>query len=119
MIRRWLVVALMLLVPAFAGTEEPKKAEAKKEAKAEAKPGLVPFRLTDTHHTLVRVKINGKGPFNFIVDTGCVKRLSGSIVTNLNTPCCKRSVGTRGDRLQRHFFFLKPTRSTIAAARHA
>src|SRR5262249_12678580 len=23
------------------------------------------------HHTMVRVKINGKGPFNFIVDTGC------------------------------------------------
>ena len=31
----------------------------------------MPFRLTDTNHTLVRVKINGKGPFNFIVDTGC------------------------------------------------
>ncbi|MBI2804135.1 MAG: PDZ domain-containing protein [Planctomycetes bacterium] len=64
---RWLGIGLVLLVPslAFAG-------DTKKSAKTfDAKPRLVPFRLTDTHHTLVRVKINGKGPFNFIVDTGC------------------------------------------------
>jgi hypothetical protein len=30
----------------------------------------VPYRLTKTKHVLVRVKINGKGPFNFILDTG-------------------------------------------------
>jgi len=30
----------------------------------------VPYRLTDTQHVLVRAKINGKGPFNFILDTG-------------------------------------------------
>lgn len=30
----------------------------------------VPFRLTDTNHFLVRVRLNGKGPFNFLVDTG-------------------------------------------------
>src|SRR5262249_52747666 len=30
----------------------------------------VPFRLSDVKHVVVRVKINGKGPFNFIVDTG-------------------------------------------------
>ncbi len=30
----------------------------------------VPYRLTMTNHYLVRVKINGKGPFNFLVDTG-------------------------------------------------
>ncbi len=29
----------------------------------------VPYRLTDTNHFLVRVRINGKGPFNFLVDT--------------------------------------------------
>src|ERR1019366_4281832 len=78
---RWLVIALLLVFPALARAEGPKKVEAKKveakkvEAKKEAmielKPGKVPFRLTDTHHTLVRVKINGKGPFNFVVDTGC------------------------------------------------
>jgi len=30
----------------------------------------VPYHLTLTNHYLVRVKINGKGPFNFLVDTG-------------------------------------------------
>ncbi len=30
----------------------------------------VPYRLTDTQHVLVRAKINGKGPFNLILDTG-------------------------------------------------
>jgi hypothetical protein len=33
-------------------------------------PVSVPFRLTDTNHILIRVKINGQGPFNFIMDTG-------------------------------------------------
>jgi hypothetical protein len=41
------------------------------EPKSDSKPRLVPYRLTDTQHVLVRVKINGAGPFNFIVDTGC------------------------------------------------
>lgn len=30
----------------------------------------VPYRLTDTKHILIRAKINGKGPYNFILDTG-------------------------------------------------
>lgn len=30
----------------------------------------VPYRLTDTLHLVVRVKINGQGPFHFVVDTG-------------------------------------------------
>ncbi|MBL8800199.1 MAG: PDZ domain-containing protein [Planctomycetia bacterium] len=41
------------------------------DAKTENVPKhQVPFRLTDTKHVLVRAKINGKGPYNFIVDTG-------------------------------------------------
>lgn len=30
----------------------------------------VPYRITDTKHVLVRVKLNGTGPYNFILDTG-------------------------------------------------
>src|SRR5947208_5859831 len=30
----------------------------------------VPYRLTNTNHVLLRAKINGKGPYNFILDTG-------------------------------------------------
>lgn len=43
----------------------PTLADDKKPAKYE-----VPYRLTDTKHVLVRAKINGKGPFNLILDTG-------------------------------------------------
>jgi len=38
--------------------------------KADAKTYRVPYRLTNTNHVLLRAKINGKGPYNFIVDTG-------------------------------------------------
>ena len=30
----------------------------------------VPYRMTETNHFLVRVRIHGKGPLNFLVDTG-------------------------------------------------
>src|SRR5438094_1951025 len=39
-----------------------------KQAKGEV--FQVPYRLTATQHVLVRAKINGKGPYNFILDTG-------------------------------------------------
>jgi len=37
---------------------------------ADDAPIAVPFKLTDTQHIMVRVKLNGKGPFNLIIDTG-------------------------------------------------
>ncbi|AWM37949.1 Periplasmic serine endoprotease DegP precursor [Gemmata obscuriglobus] len=40
------------------------------KAAAKAETFEVPYRLTDTNHLMVRTKINGKGPFNLIVDTG-------------------------------------------------
>ncbi len=39
-------------------------------AKPAAKVYQVPYRLTNTNHVLVRAKLNGKGPYNFILDTG-------------------------------------------------
>jgi serine protease DegQ len=38
--------------------------------KKAAKRYEVPYRLTVPKHVMVRAKINGKGPFNFILDTG-------------------------------------------------
>src|SRR5437660_5240117 len=38
--------------------------------KPSASTHLVPYRLTDTFHVLVRAKINSHGPYNFIIDTG-------------------------------------------------
>jgi hypothetical protein len=41
-----------------------------KPAKGAVKSYEVPYSLTVPKHILVRAKINGKGPFNFILDTG-------------------------------------------------
>jgi len=43
-------------------------------------PALVPYRLTTTNHVLVRAKLNGKGPFNFILDTGAPAMFIGKKV---------------------------------------
>ena len=70
---RWWLLALSLgfapgLAPAHAArADDTPKADAVKVAEKEY---AVPYRLTDTKHVLVRVKINGKGPFNLILDTG-------------------------------------------------
>jgi hypothetical protein len=53
-----LTLALVALSPAPAG--DPNVGKSYK----------VPYRLTATNHFLVRVRLNGKGPFNFLVDTG-------------------------------------------------
>jgi hypothetical protein len=54
------LLILLICIPALAGpTTAPS-----------TQPILVPFKLTDTNHILIRVKINGQGPFNFIMDTG-------------------------------------------------
>lgn len=59
-------LAGFLLVLSAAPAADP--APEKKGAKG--KRVEVPYRLTDTKHVMVRVKLNGKGPFNLILDTG-------------------------------------------------
>jgi membrane-associated protease RseP (regulator of RpoE activity) len=64
----WLSLPGLLLVGPLFGEESLKKEG--KSKKTEAKVYEVPYRLTDVKHVLIRAKINGKGPFNFILDTG-------------------------------------------------
>ncbi|MFL5243265.1 MAG: PDZ domain-containing protein [Gemmataceae bacterium] len=66
----WLSLSLpgLLLAGSLFG-DEPLKKEASPK-KADAAVFEVPYRLTDVKHVLIRAKINGKGPFNFILDTG-------------------------------------------------
>jgi len=52
----------------FLGLTSPLLADEGK--KSDAPIYNVPYRLTAAQHVLVRAKINGKGPFNFILDTG-------------------------------------------------
>jgi hypothetical protein len=58
-----LAVAVALGLPVLAG-DIPAVPKGKRQGVA------VPYKLTDSLHVMVRVKINGKGPLNFIVDTG-------------------------------------------------
>jgi serine protease DegQ len=50
----------------------------------------IPYKLTFTNHVMVRAKINGKGPFNFIVDTGAPALFVATKVAE--------KVGTKPDR---------------------
>lgn len=58
-----LALGLMTLV-ATRADDKPKPDAKKADAVA------VPYKLTGTNHLMVRTKLNGKGPFNLIVDTG-------------------------------------------------
>src|SRR5947209_17519052 len=58
----WIGAALALgLAPPARAAEKPRVAPTSFQ---------VPYRLTVPKHLLVRAKLNGKGPFNFILDTG-------------------------------------------------
>jgi hypothetical protein len=53
-------IALALVVPLWA--DEPQRAD--------RQTFHVPYRLSESNHVVIRAKLNGKGPFNFAVDTG-------------------------------------------------
>lgn len=67
------VGAALALVLSLAAADAP-KARAKDDGQGQkseiGQSTRVPYRLTDTNHFLVRVRLNGKGPFNFLVDSG-------------------------------------------------
>jgi hypothetical protein len=58
---------LGLLAPAAAAAEKDGKDGT---GKAKVKSYEIPYKTTIPKHIVVRAKINGKGPFNFILDTG-------------------------------------------------
>jgi serine protease DegQ len=70
------------MLPAFALANDP--------SPPEAKSFEVPYRLTVPKHILVRAKINGKGPYNFILDTGAPALF-------VATKVCKK-LGVEADR---------------------
>ncbi len=77
MIRTWLTLILCaagVLFTGMAQADDPVKDEVKKPAETH----LVPYRLSDVKHVVIRLKVNGQGPFNFIVDTGAPAVYFGS-----------------------------------------
>src|SRR3954468_22626194 len=79
--RLLLLLALGLLAPPLQA-DEPKKDPLEQFE--------VPYRLTIPKHVLVRAKINGKGPYNFILDTGAPALF-------VSTALCKK-LGVEPDR---------------------
>jgi membrane-associated protease RseP (regulator of RpoE activity) len=61
------ILAALLLVPFTAGLA---RADDKTEPKEAPKPQAVKFELVPSGHFIVKVKINGHGPYNLIFDTG-------------------------------------------------
>src|SRR5690242_5960484 len=59
----WFATALFVL-----GLAPPVRAD--EPPKAAGKTFQVPYRMTAAQHAMVRARINGKGPYNFIIDTG-------------------------------------------------
>ena len=57
----WLSAGLIVFVAVPLRADEAKKTELKSFE--------VPYRLSTTKHIVLRAKIDGKGPFNFIMDT--------------------------------------------------
>jgi serine protease Do len=63
-------VAMALALTAAAASEAMDGAKARSRDPQVGQSFQVPYHLTETNHFLVRVRINGKGPFNFLVDSG-------------------------------------------------
>jgi hypothetical protein len=66
-----IVLAALLSIPALAA-DIPK---AKLEKKLDGKPLVVPFELLTSRHMAVQVKLNGKGPYRLVFDTGAPMNL--------------------------------------------
>lgn len=88
--QRILIMSLGLAAACVLGRASADESPAKAPA-APAKPPSweMPYRLTKTEHIAVRVKINGSGPYNLIVD-------SGAPVLIVSTAVCAK-VGVKAD----------------------
>jgi membrane-associated protease RseP (regulator of RpoE activity) len=65
--KRFLLTASLMLLAALSGRADEPKA---KEKPKEEKPVAVPFGLLKTKHITIDVKVNGKGPYRVLFDTG-------------------------------------------------
>lgn len=68
------LILFLVSVPTPLHAEQPKKPEPHKKTEVYK----VPYQLSETQHIVVRAKINGKGPFNFVVDTGAPALILGT-----------------------------------------
>lgn len=71
------LAAALFLAPATlaAPPDEAPPPKEKPALKADAKPIVIPFELLKSRHMAINVKINGKGPYRVIFDTGAPTNL--------------------------------------------
>lgn len=73
-----LLIGLVATPAVAVAAEKDKPSETKpssKAGKAAEKPVVVPFELLSSRHMAVQVKVNGKGPYRLIFDTGAPMNL--------------------------------------------
>jgi hypothetical protein len=85
-----------LVAPAPLTFAAPPEKPAKNEAKEAEKSVVVPFELLKSRHMAIQVKINGKGPYRVIFDTGAP--------TNLVNNKVAKETGLVGKKEQTGFF---------------
>src|SRR6516162_2874275 len=66
------------------------------ELPRDVKPAVVPFEILATRHLAVKIKINGKGPYRVIFDTGAP-------VSLIDTKIAKEA-GVIGEKVKPGFF---------------
>jgi hypothetical protein len=82
----WSCAALALLGLPLAPASA---AQASKQAAEKTKSYQIPYKTTIPKHIVIRAKINGKGPFNFILDTGAPLLFVATVVA--------KKVGVKAD----------------------
>ncbi len=88
----WLLCGALLIALAPPLAAQAPKGQGKAQ---DRKVFHVPYRLTDSQHIMVRLKINGKGPYNFIVDTGApLLYVSIPIAEKAGVKADKKGTGT-------------------------
>ena len=70
-----LVAALLALTSAAPAAPPEKDPPAKGPLKKDEKPIVIPFELLKSRHMAIQIKVNGKGPYRVIFDTGAPTNL--------------------------------------------
>ncbi len=97
--RRWWMGAGLVLALVFAA-QAPADAGPKRDPTI-GRSFQVPYRLTETNHWLVRVRINEKGPFNFLVDSGAPALYIGTQAAKaIDLKPAENDYWTRVDKLE-------------------
>src|SRR6516162_7217531 len=89
-----LLAGLVALAPVSRAAPPEGAAPEKNQPKLDDKPIVVPFELLKSRHMAIQVKINGKGPYRVIFDTGApvtllnnkVAKDSGVMTKNFKAP---------------------------------